>query len=152
MLNKDTDYALRVLIMLSADPATAQGYVSTTELARRDRIPLHFLRRVVRRLIAAGYLVSREGVRGGVRCVRCPEKVSVGEIIELFQGRIQMTECMFRKRLCHNRDTCVLRRRIKVIEDKVAREFAAITIADLVTDIRTAAKEKKNEEKHNQYR
>jgi hypothetical protein len=42
---------------------------------------------------------------------------------------------MFRKRLCSHRSTCVLRARIKTIEQMVNREFEKVTIATLVKDL-----------------
>jgi DNA-binding IscR family transcriptional regulator len=59
----------------------------------------------------------------------------VADLIRLFQGNIQLTECMFRKRICSNRKTCVLRKRIKNIESIVTREFENLTIEDLLRDL-----------------
>jgi len=55
--------------------------------------------------------------------------------MELFHDDLELSDCTFRKALCPNRKTCVLRRRILGIEEKVKREFQAITIQNLLDDI-----------------
>ena len=93
---------------------TGRGFVSSSALAGADGIPLRFLRRILRDLLRAKMIEAKEGLRGGVRLARRPEKITVAEVIELFQGPVQLSRCMFRSRLCGNRGSCVLRRRIQV--------------------------------------
>jgi DNA-binding IscR family transcriptional regulator len=59
-------------------------------------------------------------------------------IMELFQGAINLTECLFRKKLCRHRASCVLRHRLMAIEASVRRKFARITIAQLLKDLNEA--------------
>ena len=132
LLTKDTDYAVRAIVNLAR---TTEGYRSTREIALEEGIPLQFLRRILQKLTKAGLVVSREGVRGGAKLNARPRDIRVSDIIRIFQGDIELSECMFRKRLCAQRATCVLRARIKTIEQIVNREFEKVTIATLVKDI-----------------
>jgi Rrf2 family cysteine metabolism transcriptional repressor len=92
------------------------------------------LRRILGRLLKAGLVTSREGVAGGVSLRARPEQIRVLDIMRVFQGEVALSECMFRKRICANRGTCVLRKHIKRIERALADEFAAISIADLLRE------------------
>jgi len=130
LITKETDYALRALLNLARE----DGYLSSREIAGREGIPLHFLRRILQSLIKAGVIESREGVSGGVKLKARPEKIHLTDIIEIFQGRIQLSECVFRKKICTNHATCVIRKRIEKIESLVANEFGNTTIADLIQD------------------
>jgi len=132
LVSKNSDYAIRALMALAQKPG--RGFVSSSALAGADGIPLRFLRRILRDLLRAKMIEAKEGVRGGVRLARRPEKITVANIIQLFQGPVQLSRCMFRSRLCGNRSSCVLRRRIKGIEAIVSREFQGITIAGLCQD------------------
>ncbi len=132
LLTKDTDYAVRAIVCLARNP---EGYRSSREIAGDEGIPLQFLRRILRKLTIAGLVVSREGVNGGAKLGAKPKDIRVSDIIRIFQGDIELSECMFRKRLCAHRSTCVLRARIKTIESMVNREFEKVTIATLVNDI-----------------
>jgi Rrf2 family protein len=132
LLTKETDYAIRAIINLARQD---HRFVPSRSVAAEEEIPLHFLRRIFQTLIKERIVESREGIAGGVRLKRETEKIRLADLIRIFQGDIQLSECMFRKRVCANRKTCVLRRRIGEIEQMVTREFESITIADLLKDM-----------------
>lgn len=133
LLTKESDYAIRSLLLLAGNQGAT---LSSKSIAETEKIPLQFLRRILQTLTKAGIIVAREGVNGGVTLARKPDSISLGSIITLFQGDIQFTECLFRKRLCHNRADCVLRHRIMAIEQKVADEFNTTSIGTLLEDLR----------------
>jgi Rrf2 family protein len=130
LITKETDYALRALLNLARDG----GYMSSRTIAGKEGIPLHFLRRILQSLIKAGVIESKEGASGGVRLKARPADIRLTDIIKIFQGRIQFSECIFRKKICTNHATCVIRRRLERIESKVADELGNTTIADLLQD------------------
>jgi Rrf2 family protein len=132
LLTKETDYAVRAIMHLARHRG---GFVSSRRIAAAEGIPLRFLRRILRTLIRDGLIVSKEGVAGGVRLNARPRGIRLTDIIETFQGNIQLADCMFRQKVCSNRRTCVLRRQIKVIEKMVTKEFEGITIASLLKDL-----------------
>ena len=131
LITKQTDYATRAILHLAKHPG---DFVSSRKIAAKEKIPLYFLRRLLQDLIRHGLVESREGVAGGVRLRAKPENIRLTDIIRIFQGNVQLSECMFRKRLCSNRATCVLRKRIRRIEKMVTREFENTTVADLIKD------------------
>jgi Rrf2 family protein len=132
LLTKETDYAIRAIMNLARQDGR---FVSSRAISAEERIPLHFLRRILQTLIKERLVESKEGISGGVRLKRSPEKIRLADLIRVFQGDIQLSECMFRRRICANRKTCVLRRRIGQIEQMVTREFEAITVANLLRDM-----------------
>ncbi|ASQ91096.1 Rrf2 family transcriptional regulator [Prosthecochloris sp. GSB1] len=133
VLTKNTDYAIRALLFLGARKGE---YVSARHIADEQGIPYQFLRRILRELGKRGLVSSREGTQGGVKIERDPETIGVKEVLEIFQGRIELSECMFRKQICSNRANCVLRHEIVRIEQMVNREFGRITIGKMLGDLR----------------
>jgi Rrf2 family protein len=131
LITKETDYAIRAVMQLARQPGV---FVSSAEMAAAEKIPLPFLRRILQRLLKAGLVVSREGATGGVSLHVHPERIQMLDIMRVFQGQVELSECMFRRKLCANRGTCVLRRRIRAIEQRLTDEFAGISIADLLSD------------------
>jgi Rrf2 family cysteine metabolism transcriptional repressor len=132
LLTKQTDYAVRAVMKLARYD---EGFVSSRHIAREEGIPLQFLRSILQKLKQNRLVESREGVGGGVRLKTDPSDIRIADLMRLFQGDIQLTECMFRRKICSNRKTCVLRKRIKRIEDMVTREFEDMTIEDLLRDL-----------------
>ena len=51
LLNKNTDYAIRALLHLGGAPAGA--FVSAAEISEKQKIPYEFLRKLLRKMIAA---------------------------------------------------------------------------------------------------
>ncbi|MCX7005499.1 MAG: Rrf2 family transcriptional regulator [bacterium] len=134
LLTKKTDYAVRALLRL----AQHDGRLSARRIAAAEHIPLQFLRAIVQTLAQAGYVTTREGVTGGVALARAPRAIRLADILQLFQGTLDMTECLFRKKVCRNRATCVLRHRLLDIEHTVLAKFQRITIASLLKDLNAA--------------
>lgn len=129
VLTKHTDYAVRAMIALSFSGNT---YMSSSEMAETEGIPYHFLRRILQRLAVSGLVESREGSGGGVKLAVDPSEIRIIDVIKIFQGEIELSECMFRRRICENRATCALRHEIKRIENLVKAEFERLTIGTLV--------------------
>jgi Rrf2 family transcriptional regulator, cysteine metabolism repressor len=132
LLTKQTDYAVRALLHIAM---THPNILSSRVISEENDIPLSFLRQIIKQLKAQGILSSRKGKMGGVYLLRNPEDISLEELVTIFQGPIRLTECLFRKTLCPNRPTCVLRSRLKKVEEKVKEEFSQITLEVLLRDI-----------------
>lgn len=132
LLTKNSDYAVRALLVLAMHKGE---YVSAREVAAEQKLPYQFLRRILQVLIKEGLVESREGGKGGVRLVKDPGSIHLVDVINLFQGEVQFSECMFRHKLCANRSTCVLRKRIGAIEEKMVKELEGITIGTLLRDL-----------------
>jgi len=142
VLNKKTDYAIRALLALGSRPGT---FLSAKAISAEQEIPYQFLRRLMQELIRHGLVVSREGATGGFMLDRDPDAIAVRELIEIFQGPVQVSECLFRKQLCRNRASCVLRHQILRIEQVVRDEFEKITIGSLLRDLESAERGPKKE-------
>lgn len=129
LITKHTDYAARALIYLAR---TGDRLVPSREIAEGEGIPLTFLRRILRELAREGLIETREGAAGGVRLTGNPDRIELIRLIGIFQGKVSLVECIFRRKLCPNRSRCVLRSRLEKIEDLVLAELAGITIGGLV--------------------
>jgi len=129
LLTKHTDYAVRALAYLAMRPGKV---VPSREIAAQEQIPLQFTRRILQVLTDYGFVDAREGVAGGI-CLKKPAgHIRILDIMTLFQGDFNFSECMFRNRPCKNRATCPLRGWVKRIESMVLREFRRLTLADLI--------------------
>ncbi len=133
LLSKDTDYAIRALLHL----AKSEGeWVSSSTISKEEGIPLQFLRRILLTLKHNGLVDAREGVSGGVRLKVNPRRITLAQLIKTFQGEIRISQCLFRKRLCPNRSSCVLRKEITRIEQMLTRQFEKINLATLLKEVR----------------
>jgi Rrf2 family cysteine metabolism transcriptional repressor len=133
LLNKDTDCAIRALLHLALSDG---GFVPANAIAEAQGIPAYYLKRILSKLIKGKLLAAKEGVSGGVKLLLKPQEIRVENVINLLQGEIQLSECLFRGKACPNRPTCVLRSRIRKIDKIVSNEFNKITLKTLLDDLK----------------
>lgn len=99
-LTSFTDYSLRVLMYLAADP---DRRATIGEIAQAFGISENHLVKVVHFLGQAGLLTNVRGRGGGIELAKSPESINVGEVVRAAEGGDVPAECFDR----HN-NACVL--------------------------------------------
>lgn len=62
------------------------------DIAEREGIPPRFLEQIFQDLKRAGLVGSKRGPQGGYSLLRPPNEISVGEILRVTDGPVQLTE------------------------------------------------------------
>ena len=131
-LTSRTEYALLALIYLARQKTT--GYVSVDSIAQAQNIPPKFLEQIMLALKRAHYLHSTKGQFGGYQLAKPPEKISLAEIIRLFDGALAATESVsenFYESTPIEKEKNVLKV-FKDIRDYTSRILENTSIADVV--------------------
>ena len=129
LITKDTDYALRALCYIAKNK---NELVSVSELVIKLKIPKPFLRKILQILNKEGILNSYKGQGGGFKLAHSPNKILLVDLIEIFQGKLKLNECIFRGLKCPETTTCVFKRKIDVVEKHVIKEIKTITLLSLL--------------------
>ena len=129
LITRNTDYAMRALCYIAKQ---ATDSVDVSELVRELAIPRPFLRKLLQILSREGLLLSYRGQGGGFSLARSPKKILLTDLIRIFQKTIRLNECIFKKKLCPQRGTCMLNREIGAIEKDVMARLGRVTIASLI--------------------
>jgi Rrf2 family cysteine metabolism transcriptional repressor len=130
ILTKHTDYALAALCALAKKPGQA---MNVAQLASTLQIPYPFLRGVFQKLSRARIVTSIRGQGGGYVLAQ-PEKVRVADVIDVFQGPIEFTQCSVRDQACPRKDLCALRKKMVSLEQYFVQNVANSTVADLLLE------------------
>lgn len=131
-LTQRTDYTLRVLMYCAACAGRAK-LPTVSEIAEAHGISRSHLMKIVMDLASLGWLETTRGRGGGLRLLRAPASLSLGEIVRQTETDMDMVEC-FDKHLnsCRLDGFC----RLKGIFKKASRDFIeslnAYTLADLL--------------------
>ncbi len=89
-LNAFTDYALRVLIFLAADP---QRRATIAEIATAFGVKENHLTKVVHHLSKQGWVVTIRGKGGGLQLARPAADIVVGAVVRDAEGTALPAEC-----------------------------------------------------------
>jgi len=129
LINRNVDYAARALVFMArANKPT----VSVTRMQEEVGVARPFLRKILQKLHKAGILQAVQGKGGGFALARTPENISLSDLVAALQGPLQLNDCVFRKKLCQNHETCKMRHRIAAIETRMRSEIEGISVRDLV--------------------
>ena len=129
LITRDTDYAIRALAAIAS---TKQRIVSAADLVRQLKIPRPFLRKILQVLSKKGVLKSIKGKTGGFSLALDPKNIYLLKLMEIFQGKIKLNECMFKRKRCPNISTCPLRKKVCNIERYVVAQLKNVTLASLL--------------------
>ncbi len=123
-----TDFALRVLMRLSATPDV---HVSTDALARELVISRNHLHKIVQYLTEAGLVRTIRGARGGVMLARPAGEIKVGEVIRSHEQDQALVEC-FRADggACNLLPRCRLRGMLDAAKNAFYQHLDRYTLAD----------------------
>jgi Rrf2 family protein len=129
LITREIDYAVRALKSLAEN---GSDKVPVTDLVEELRITRPMLRKIMQELAKNGVVTSYKGNNGGFRLNKRPEDIYLIDIIEVFQGRFSMNECVLNKEICPNRGDCILKSKIEDIEADVKRKLESINLESLM--------------------
>ncbi|TET50457.1 MAG: Rrf2 family transcriptional regulator [Actinomycetota bacterium] len=129
LITREIDYAVRALIYLAAN---RNETVTVPELVDELGITRPFLRKIMQLLAKAGVIESYKGNKGGFRLIKKPGDIYLIDLIEIFQGKFSLNECLLNKDICPNKGNCILKDRVDDIEEKVKKELESIDLKSLV--------------------
>src|SRR5689334_13347948 len=79
LISQTAEYALRALALIAALPEGRS--LTAIELSEHASVPVHYLSKVLRRLVAAGLLSSQKGHGGGFCLARPAEQVRFLDVL-----------------------------------------------------------------------
>ncbi len=129
LITRNTDYAIRAIVFMARHD---KDLVSAAELTKKLRIPRPFLRKILQILNKKGLVKSYKGIGGGFTLKVPPDRILLTKLVTIFQGPIELNECLFKKDICPNVKTCALKKKLDRIERHMISELNAITVGDLI--------------------
>lgn len=131
-VSKLTDYAVVVLVRLSAEPACEAAVQTSPSIALATCVPEPTVAKVLKALSAAGLVLSQRGARGGYRLIRPLETISVADVIAAIDGPIALTACVDGALGgCDVSSVCAVKGRWDLVNDAIRQSLMSITLADM---------------------
>jgi Rrf2 family iron-sulfur cluster assembly transcriptional regulator len=114
-----------------------KGPVQIGDIAKRQDISVKYLEQLIIPLKKANYIKSVRGPRGGHILAVSPEKVTVGEIVRILEGGIELTDCVSDPDLCSRSDHCVTREIWAEATQAMFDKLNAVTLAQMIEMAKT---------------
>ena len=106
LLSQTAEYALRAMAWLALQSRHAP--MRARDLSEATQIPLHYLSKVLRRLVLAGLLTSQKGQGGGFVLAREPEQICFQDILTAVDVLPDEDSCAFGWGTCGEENPCPL--------------------------------------------
>ncbi|ACV68170.1 RrF2 family transcriptional regulator [Desulfohalobium retbaense] len=133
-LSTRSRYGIR--LMLDIAQQGQHGPVALRDVADRQDISLKYLEKLSRRLRESGFLMSRLGAKGGYVLGRPAAEITIKELIESLEGHVGLVQCWLEEKACSRVDQCLAYSLWARINEVLARELNAITLADMLFENR----------------
>ena len=128
-LTLHTDFALRILIQVGLN----EGKLTTiNDIAKSFDISKHHLMKVVNDLGQKDYLDTVRGRNGGIRLMREPREISVGQVVRDTEDNLDIIGCLGERGYCRIERVCVLRGVLRDATDAFLAVLDGHTLADLI--------------------
>ena len=131
-VNRQTDYAIRVILMLAQQPEGTR--LSSSEIGREMLIPSAFLPRIVAQLAQANLVETFPGRDGGLQLPRPAAQITLKDVVELMEGPLLLSECMTGDEACPFEGDCRVRCRWIKLQHTILQELSSTTFADLARE------------------
>jgi Rrf2 family nitric oxide-sensitive transcriptional repressor len=128
-LTLHTDFALRVLIQVGLNNGTL---TTINEIAQGFGISKAHLMKVVNSLGQKGYLNTMRGRNGGIRLMREPRHINIGQVVRDTEEQLSVVGCLERGGYCCIERVCVLRGALRDASNAFLAVLDTYTLADLI--------------------
>ncbi len=129
-LRRKSSYSVRAMFHVACQNGT--HLVQARQIASDMQIPYKYLTQLLARLVSEGLLVATQGPAGGYGLARPATDITVLDVVEAAEGRVDFTDCVLRAEPCGGEDTCPIHDTWSKAQQAFADQFAATSLADLI--------------------
>ncbi len=134
MITREADYSIRAILYLASK--WPDGYpIPASALAEEMNIPYRFLRRIVRRLAEAGFVVSERGRAGGIHLAKAPEKINLHSLLSAIDPKsICLNLCLEHQSPdCPRKPECSVHKKLDSLQATIDAKLTGIDFRQLTS-------------------
>lgn len=127
-LDKFTDYALRILVVLAVrDPER----LSTSAIAKIYDLSDNHLAKVASELVKCGFVISERGRAGGLTLAKPAKDISVGAVVRALKADNPVVECFGSNKSCRILPACGLRTPMQEAQEAFFAALDPYSLSDI---------------------
>jgi Rrf2 family protein len=128
VISQTTEYALRAVVWLAANPAQP---LTAHQIAEATRVPEGYLAKILQGLSRAGMLRARRGLGGGFTLAQSPSTLSMWDVVQAVDPRRRIDQCPLGFEV-HAAKLCPLHRELDRGIALIEKAFSARKISQLM--------------------
>ncbi len=121
----ESDYAVRIISCL----ANRGKRLDAKTISDETCVTIRFSLKILRKLVAAGLVISFKGTQGGYELARTSDKISLKEVIEAVEGTYMLNRCLETNYACSRtfKGECKYKQAFSEITDYVNAKLESYT-------------------------
>jgi len=119
-------------MMLDMAQHYEDGPTQIGAIAKRQEISVKYLEQLIIPLKQANYVQSVRGPKGGHMLAKPPDKITVGEIVDVLEGGIHLTHCVEDPDVCEKSKDCLTRTLWKEATKAMHEKLNAVTLSEMI--------------------
>ncbi|MCR5814240.1 MAG: Rrf2 family transcriptional regulator [Desulfovibrio sp.] len=128
-LSAKTRYAARILFCMAQHDSNP---VSSSFLSAKTGISAQFIEQILRQLRLAGITDSVRGAKGGHVLLRTPKEVSIGTILTIMEGGMELSSCLSCPDSCERYSDCAMHGVWGNLQASLNKTLDSITLEDVL--------------------
>ena len=108
--------------------------VSIPTIAHEENIPIRYLEQILSHLRREGFIKSVRGPSGGYRLKRAPDRILLGEMIQVLEEDLNIVWCVDPDgtKKCVRQDNCVTHKFWESLNQLIKQTLDSVSIQDLL--------------------
>ena len=128
-ISEAASMAIHAMVFLASESGRI---VPSREIAGTLRSSEAHLSKVMQRLAKAGLVSSMRGPKGGFVLKRSAREISLLEVYEAIEGRLEETKCLLGQPICHG-GRCIFGDLFKQVDQQTRKYLSRNMLSDLVS-------------------
>jgi Rrf2 family protein len=126
-ISEATSLAMHTLALMAGEP---EKIISVKESASFLNVSEAHLAKVLQRLSHAGYVNSTRGPKGGFLLMKSPDEVTLLDIYELIEGKIDDRDCLLDHPICTN-GNCLFGDSLRKMNREIKEHLSKTTLSEV---------------------
>ena len=124
-------------MMLDLAQRYDQGPVQIGDVSKRENISVKYLEQLIIPLKKANFIKSVRGPKGGHMLAKPPEEITIGEIVRILEGGINLSSCIENPELCDRTTRCLTRHIWEEATRAMCDKLNSVTLSKMINDSRS---------------
>lgn len=137
---KTGEYAIRAILFLARQ--SNDVLVMSSDIAKKEDIPSHYLAKILQRMAKYGYVDSYKGRGGGFKITKLALDSSILEIVERIEGPVITLKCVTGLKECSDETPCPLHDEWSKLRDNIHFLISSKSVREVAEEYTETLKRK----------